>query len=267
MKEISQIRRIQGRASKFKQRAYKSPSDLKRHDRIRPDEQKWMHIAYNQLRWSYAKIGHVFDRDPRAVKASVEKEQEIRSARKKYQQENEQQLIQQQQKEHIKMLQQMARSALDHLPDFPDLHEDHEVFDSFNHAVVEVYRRLTGDIYWKRMAEHLGDDGKEIEMMSSVLDDVLPGGSSVRPKLDEYKRNLEEAWFLIKIGGLKTISESNDTGKWEWEGLNQRCQNCPDQEYEPVDITPEDITSSRVFPEITLSDLQDHSDENSSTGK
>ena len=117
------------------------------------------------------------------------------------------------------------------------------------------------------MAEHLGDDGKEIEMMSSVLDDVLPGGSSVRPKLDEYKRNLEEAWFLIKIGGLKTISESNDTGKWEWEGLNQRCQNCPDQEYEPVDITPEDITSSRVFPEITLSDLQDHSDENSSTGK
>jgi len=152
--------------------------------------------------------------------------------------EQDAQLIKQQQKEHIKWLQQMARSALDHLPDLPDLQNEPEAFDSFNDAVVKVYRRLTRDVDWKGMAEHLGDQGNKIEMRSSVLDDILPGGSLVRPKLDEYRKDLEEAWFLIKTGGLKTISESSDTRKWEWEGLNQRCQNCPDQEYEPVDITP-----------------------------
>ena len=71
----------------------------------------------------------------------------------------------------------MARSALDHLPDLPDLQNEPEAFDSFNEAVVKVYRRLIGDVDdWKDMAEHLGDKGNEIEMMSSVLDDVLPGG-------------------------------------------------------------------------------------------
>ena len=124
----------------------------------------------------------------------------------------------------------MAITALDSLPDFlPDL-ENAEEFESFNMTVVKVYRRLTGDVGdWKDMVEHLGDQGNEIEMMSSVLDDVLPGGSLVRPKLDRYKRDLEKAWFLIKFRGLKTISESSDTRQWEWEGLNQRCPNCPDQ--------------------------------------
>ena len=94
---------------------------------------------------------------------------------------------------------------------------------------------MAGDVDdWKCMAEHLGDQGGKIEMMSSVLDDVLPRGSLAGPLLDEHKRNLEEAWLLIRIGGLKTISESSDTRKWEWEGLNQRCQMCPDKEYEPV---------------------------------
>jgi hypothetical protein len=183
------------------------------------------------------------------------------------QEKNEKHLIQLQQKEHIKTLQQMAKHALDHLPDLPDLQNEPEVFDSFNDAVVKVYRRLTGDVGWKGMAEHLGDQGNEIEMMSSVLDDVLPGGSLRRPKLNKYKRDLDEAWYLIKIRGLKTISESSDTRLWEWEGLSQRCQNCPDQEYEPVGITPEDTTSSRVFPEYSLSDWQADSDEHSSTGK
>jgi len=177
-------------------------------------------------------------------------------------------LLKRQQKDHIKKLQQMARSALDHLPDLPDLQNEPEAFNSFNDAVVKVYRRLTGDLDdWKDMAEHLGDQGDKIETMSSILDDVLPGGSLARPKLDKYKSNLEEAWCLIRIGGLKTISESSDTRKWEWEGLKQRCQQCPDQEYGPVEITPEDITSSRVFPEMRLSDFQAHSDGGSSTDK
>ena len=244
MKEQRLVKKVEEHAEKFRTRKRRGPNDLKRHDQIRPDERKWMGIAYNQLGWSYAKIGSVFSRGARTVKVSVEEERKILTRRKEDQKKKEQQtervLIQQQQKEHIKILQQMARSALDHLPDLPDLQNEPEAFDSFNEAVVKVYRRLIGDVDdWKDMAEHLGDKGNEIEMMSSVLDDVLPGGSLVRPRLDEYKRNLEKAWFLIKFGGLKTISESSDTRKWEWEFLNQRCQNCPDQEYLSVDITPE----------------------------
>jgi hypothetical protein len=161
----------------------------------------------------------------------------------------------------------LPQFALDHLPDLPDFQNEPEAFNSFNDVVVKVYRRLTGDVDWKDMVEHLGDEGNKIEMMSSVLDDILPGGSLVKPKLDKYKRDLEEAWFLIKFSGLKTISESSDTRKWEWEGLNQRCHNCPDQEYEPVEITPEDYITLDFFPEMKLSDFQDHGDENSSTDK
>ncbi len=238
------IKKVEKRALEFRSRGLPSPSDGKRHDQVRPDERKWMGMAHNQLGWLDTKIASVFSRDARTVKVSVEKERKILTRRKEDQKKKEQHtervLIQQQQKEHIKILQQMARSALDHLPDLPDLQNELEAFDSFNEAVVKVYRRLIGDVDdWKDMAEHLGDKGNEIEMMSSVLDDVLPGGLLVRPRLDEYKRNLEKAWFLIKIGGLKTISESSDTRKWEWEFLNQRCQNCPDQEYLSVDITPE----------------------------
>ena len=238
------INKVEKHANKFRPRAFISPSDRKRHDLIKSDERKWIGIAHDELDWSYAKIASVFSRDARTVKVSVEEERKILTRRKEDQKKKEQHtervLIQQQQKEHIKILQQMARSALDHLPDLPDLQNEPGAFDSFNEAVVKVYRRLTADVDdWKDMAEHLGDKGNEIEMMSSILDDVLPGGSLVRPKLDKYKKDLEEAWYLIKIGGLKTISESSDTRKWEWEFLNQRCRDCPDQEYEAVDITPE----------------------------
>ena len=231
------IKKVEKRVDVFRERAVKDYGDRKRRDRVQSDEGEWMGIAHDELDWSYAKIGSVFSRDAaRTVKVSVEEERKILTRRKEDQKKKEQHtervLIQQQQKEHIKILQQMARSALDYLPDLPDLQNELEAFDSFNEAVVKVYRRLTADVDdWKDMAEHLGDKGNEIEMMSSVLDDVLPGGSLVRPRLDEYKRNLEKAWFLIKLGGLKTISESSDTRKWEWEFLNQRCQNCPDQEY------------------------------------
>ncbi len=63
--------KISDQAKIFKSRANKSPEDMKRHDLIRPDEQKMMWAAYNQLGWSYAKIGSIFDRDPRAVAKKV----------------------------------------------------------------------------------------------------------------------------------------------------------------------------------------------------
>lgn len=242
MKEEKIRKTIQKKAGIFKSRALISPTDGKRHDLIKTDERKAMYSVYLKFGWSYAKIASDFNRDARTVKVSIEEEQKILTRRKEEQKKKEQHtervLIQQKQKEHIKILQQMATNALSRLPDFSDLQQNPEVFDSFNYAVVGVYRRLIGDVDWNDIAEHLGDEGKEIEMMASVLDDVLPGGSLVKPKLDEYKRELEKAWSLIKFGGLKTISESSDTRKWEWEDLNQRCHNCPDWDYEPVDISP-----------------------------
>lgn len=72
MKEQTLIKKIEDRANKFKLRALKSPSDRKRHDPVRQDEQRWIWIASNQLGWSFAKIGSVFDRDPRSTKRAVE---------------------------------------------------------------------------------------------------------------------------------------------------------------------------------------------------
>ncbi len=144
------IKKVEKRALEFRSRGHTSPNDLKRHDQVRPDERKWIGIAHDKLDWSYAKIGSVFSRDVRTVKASVEKERKILTRRKEDQKQKEQYTervpIQQQQKEHIKILQQMARSALDHLPDLPDLQNEPEAFDSFNEAVVKVYRRLTADV-------------------------------------------------------------------------------------------------------------------------
>jgi len=77
VKEVSQIKKIEDRANKFKQRMRKGTYDRKRHDQVRPDEQKWMHIAHNQLGWSFAKIASIFGRDPRTVTQCLQKEQRI----------------------------------------------------------------------------------------------------------------------------------------------------------------------------------------------
>jgi len=65
--EERQIKKILDKAEIFKSRANKGPEDGKRHDLIEPDEQRYMRIAYDKLGWSYARIGAVFERDPRAV--------------------------------------------------------------------------------------------------------------------------------------------------------------------------------------------------------
>jgi transposase len=67
-------RRIEKQASIFKSRAIKSPHDYKRHDLIKPDEQRAMFKANDTLGWSNAKIASVFDRDRRTVAQSIKKE-------------------------------------------------------------------------------------------------------------------------------------------------------------------------------------------------
>jgi hypothetical protein len=137
------------------------------------------------------------------------------------------------QKEHIQMIQQMAREAMDIVPlYYPNYEKEPEEFDAFNYAVVKAYRRLTGGEDWKNLAAHLGNEGDEIERLNTALDDLFPLADT---RFNEYNNTLERAWILVRAGGIKTISESSDTRKWEYEGMRQRCPNCPDQHYEPVD--------------------------------
>ena len=72
MKEGALIKKIEAQANKFKERAIKSPQDRKRHDSVKQDEKRWMWTAHHKLGWSFAKIGSVFNRDPRTTKEAIE---------------------------------------------------------------------------------------------------------------------------------------------------------------------------------------------------
>jgi len=71
MKEDRLVKKIEAEANKFKLRAQKGRGDAKRHDGVRPDEQKWMWAAHHDLGWSLAKIGSIFNRDPRTVQKAI----------------------------------------------------------------------------------------------------------------------------------------------------------------------------------------------------
>lgn len=72
MKYQELIKKIEDQAKTFKSRAVIGYSDMKRHDLIKPDEQKCMWIAHKQLGWSFIKVGSVFSRDRRTIKKAVE---------------------------------------------------------------------------------------------------------------------------------------------------------------------------------------------------
>jgi len=71
VKEDRLIKKIEAQAEKFKLRVQKGRGDEKRHDAVRPDEQKWMWTAHHDLGWSFAKIGSIFNRDPRTVQKVI----------------------------------------------------------------------------------------------------------------------------------------------------------------------------------------------------
>jgi hypothetical protein len=131
---------------------------------------------------------------------------------------------------HIRKLQTLARNAINSLPEFfPELENtdaNSPSFYLFNVAVVKAFRRLIGDLDWINLAAHLGDEGTNIEEMAAKLDDLIPGGKLRNPDLTQYKTDLWNAWIMIKQKGLRTIDESSDTRKWEYEGLNQKCPGC-----------------------------------------
>ena len=72
-KEDNLTKKIEDQARAFKLRTKRSPHDMKKHGGIQPDEADAMKAAHDILDWPDAKIGRVFDRDPRTVHRIVSK--------------------------------------------------------------------------------------------------------------------------------------------------------------------------------------------------
>ena len=86
--------------------------------------------------------------------------------------------------------------------------------------------RLTGDVWWQALAEHLGKEAEEIELMKTQLEpDLVPawrkGGSA-----DPIKQLVKDAWVLITNSHLWVVANFN-THEWEQYGVNLRCSFCP----------------------------------------
>jgi transcriptional regulator with XRE-family HTH domain len=153
-------------------------------------------------------------------------------------QQGESESLKRQQMEHIRTLQDLARSTVDAVPELPDL-DDANDFDVFYSSLAKLFLRLTGDVRWTDLAAHLGEKAQEIKDMSFVLDPYIP--PHWRPGLsvpDHYKKSVHRGWELIITSGLQVVANSGDTREWEYNGLNQRCPSCPIQTFEGVDIGP-----------------------------
>lgn len=229
MKKQTLIRRIENSAKIFRARAIKSHADLKRHDLAQHDEQKSMWIAWNRLGWSYRKIGSVYNRDQRTVKRAVESYRANKQAAVASLDAEAIRSKQLRQMEHIGALQKLARSTVDELPELPGS-DDESGFEDCYFTLAKLFLRLTGDVHWPDLAAHLGEKAQEIKNMSSIFRDA-----SLEVNMDQisapanYREKVVEGWKLIINSGLVVVADLGDTRKWEWEGLNQRCHNCPDQ--------------------------------------
>jgi hypothetical protein len=79
--EIEELpEKAQEQARIFKSRGFRSPSDRKRHDRLKPDERLWIRTISKKLGWSPKRIGGVIDRDWRTVKEVIESGEPSRRA-------------------------------------------------------------------------------------------------------------------------------------------------------------------------------------------
>lgn len=149
--------------------------------------------------------------------------------------------LQWQQIEHIRSLQELARSTVDALPELPDLDDVNE-FDVFYFSLAKLFLRLTGDVRWPDLAAHLGEKAQEVKDMSFKLDPyIFPHWRCGLPVPDDYKKSVHNGWVLIINSGLQVVADSGDTREWEYYGLNQRCPSCPIQRFESVDIGPWDF--------------------------
>lgn len=150
--------------------------------------------------------------------------------------------LQWQQMEHIKGLQELARSVRAYFFECPDIPkpEDIKRFDLIYHSLIMAFSKLTEDAYWPSLAFHLGVHREEWEEMADELLDSIDFPMPWEVNLlvpDSYAKRAIKAWFLINRSGLITMASSGSTSEWERGGLSSKCPFCPIQTAENVDMS------------------------------
>ena len=138
-----------------------------------------------------------------------------------------------QQIEHIRSLQELAKSVIESVPELIDF-DNLENLDSVHTSLWQAFKKLNADPRWRSLAAHLGERAQELELMTSQIEpDLIPPWKKGLP-IDPYKELVRKAWDLISDSDLWLVANSGDTREWEYYGLNQRCPWCPNQTSEPL---------------------------------
>ncbi len=136
-----------------------------------------------------------------------------------------------QQIEHIKSLQELAKSVIESIPELIDI-DDLENLESVRISLWQTFEKLTGDSRWPSLASHLGESAKELESMTFQIEPpLIPPWKKGPPEkrelsIDPYKELVGKAWGLISSSDLWLVARSGNTIEWEYNGLNQRCPYC-----------------------------------------
>ena len=142
-----------------------------------------------------------------------------------------------QQIEHISSLQRFAREILDSVDavSYPaDIHSWDDLEQTQN-SLWRVFKRITSDARWPRLAAHLGDHVFDIYDMTKGLEpaklkaarEKLGSIVYVRHSTDDVIGVIDEAYELISRSSLNLIAEEADTEEWERCGLERWCPWCP----------------------------------------
>ncbi len=133
--------------------------------------------------------------------------------------------------EHIKSLQEFARSAIETCPIFYpsfDTAKDTELFRDAYSSLWKLFNDLIHHAYWPSLAAHLSDGGEKIERMAAEItieSTRMPWEEPV-PVSYKLRARVRGALNAIQSGDLVVVARSGDTREWERYGLKRVCPFC-----------------------------------------
>lgn len=160
-------------------------------------------------------------------KTNEEVEEEFKKEKK-----GKENLLPLQQVEHIKELQEFAKSVIESCPIFYpgfDSPKEIELFHDAYFSLYKLFNDLVHHTYWLSLAAHLSDGGKQIECMAAEMtieSTCMPWEKPVPVSL-ELKTRVRTALNLINAGDLAVVANYGDTKEWERRGLKPTCPFCP----------------------------------------
>lgn len=140
--------------------------------------------------------------------------------------------LQWQQVEHIKGLQEFAKSVIESCPMFYpglDSPEEIELFHDAYFSLWKLFNDLVHHAYWPSLAAHLSDGGQQIERMAAeiTIESTCAPWEEPVSVSNELKARVRGALNLIQSGDLAVVASSGDTKEWEQRGLKPTCPFCP----------------------------------------